>query len=194
MDRQCTLCKQVKPLDRFGIYKRSNTPRSWCKECCSKKADEYRRLHPEKFKASIKKYLENHRQEIRLRNRNWQKANPEKARLSCRNWYRRRRNKITMCLYSSLSQAFGRGLGTMNIWEILGYSYEEFTRHIEGRFKDGMNWDNHGEWEIDHIIPQNFFEFQSYKDVEFKMCWRLENIQPLWRRENKQKGNKALVA
>ena len=148
-----------------------------------------------KAKASIEKYLKSHRQEIRLRNRNWRQANPEKAKSACRNWYRRRKNKITTCLYSSLYQAFGHGFGTINVWEILGYSYEEFTKHIESRFEDGMSWDNHGEkWEIDHIIPQNFFEFQSYRDVEFKMCWRLENIRPLWRSENKQKGNKVLVA
>ena len=39
-----------------------------------------------------------------------------------------------------------------------------------------------------HIIPQSFFEFQSTDDVEFRMCWRLENLQPLWAFDNLSKG------
>ena len=99
-----------------------------------------------------------------------------------------------MCLRSAIQQALGGSLRNINTWDILGYNYAEFRKHIESHFKKGMNWNNHGKWEIDHIIPQSFFKFQSYRDVEFKMCWRLENIQPLWAKENKQKNNKILVA
>ena len=38
-------------------------------------------------------------------------------------------------------------------FEILGISYEEFSLYMERQFVDGMSWDNHGEWHIDHIIP-----------------------------------------
>lgn len=45
--------------------------------------------------------------------------------------------------------------------EILGYSFEEFKLHLESKFTDWMNWDNHGlyngspnyGWDIDHIKP-----------------------------------------
>jgi len=36
--------------------------------------------------------------------------------------------------------------------EILGYSAEELKIHLESLFKEGMTWDNYGEW---HILYQN---------------------------------------
>ena len=55
-----------------------------------------------------------------------------------------------------------------------------------------MSWDNYGRngWEIDHIKPISSFNFNSYKDKEFKECWSLENLQPLWAEENIRKSNK----
>ena len=52
-----------------------------------------------------------------------------------------------------------------------------------------MTWDNHGEWHIDHIVPISFFEYDSTDDVEFKYCWSLYNLQPLWSGENLRKYN-----
>ena len=53
-----------------------------------------------------------------------------------------------------------------------------------------MSWDNYGEWEIDHIKPINSFYYQSTDDLSFKECWKLENLQPLWKCENKEKANR----
>lgn len=36
--------------------------------------------------------------------------------------------------------------------------HEEFKNHIENLFLEGMSWDNHGEWHIDHIIPVSRFD------------------------------------
>jgi len=75
-------------------------------------------------------------------------------------------------------------------FELLGYSGEELTSHIESQFKDGMSWDNMDEWHIDHIRPVASFDFDSMDDPEFKKCWALSNLQPLWALENMQKGSK----
>ena len=53
-----------------------------------------------------------------------------------------------------------------------------------------MNWDNYGEWHIDHIKPISSFIFESSEDEEFKRCWSLDNLQPMWGIENIKKGNK----
>lgn len=29
----CSRCRQIKPIDAFGIDKRNGRPRSWCKAC-----------------------------------------------------------------------------------------------------------------------------------------------------------------
>jgi len=40
--------------------------------------------------------------------------------------------------------------------EYVGCTIEEFKAHIEAQFKEGMSWDNHGKWHIDHIIPLKY--------------------------------------
>ena len=53
-----------------------------------------------------------------------------------------------------------------------------------------MNWDNYGEWHVDHIIPKSSFNFSSKHDKEFKECWALDNLQPLWAEDNIAKSDK----
>jgi hypothetical protein len=75
-------------------------------------------------------------------------------------------------------------------FDILGYTPEDLILHLEKQFNDGMNWDNYGEWHIDHIKPISSFIFESSEDEEFKRCWSLDNLQPMWGIENIKKGNK----
>jgi hypothetical protein len=74
-------------------------------------------------------------------------------------------------------------------WEnLLGYTLEDLKNCLENQFKPGMSWNNYGNWHIDHKIPISFFEFRSHKDTEFKLCWCLGNLQPLWAKENISKN------
>jgi hypothetical protein len=75
-------------------------------------------------------------------------------------------------------------------FDVLGYTPNELIEHLEKQFIDGMNWENYGEWHIDHIRPISSFMFESSEDEEFKKCWSLENLQPMWGVENIRKGNK----
>lgn len=51
-----------------------------------------------------------------------------------------------------------------------------------------MSWDNYGEyWEIDHIIPKSQFDFTSYNDIGFQICWSLMNLRPLTVSENRSR-------
>ena len=76
---------------------------------------------------------------------------------------------------------------------ILGYDAQQLRDYLEAQFKPGMTFDNHGNkgWHIDHIKPRSSFNYTSMEDEEFKACWALENLQPLWAGENLQKGNLA---
>ena len=47
-----------------------------------------------------------------------------------------------------------------------------------------------GEWHIDHIIPKSVFNFTKPEHEDFKRCWALKNLQPLWAEENISKFNK----
>ena len=53
-----------------------------------------------------------------------------------------------------------------------------------------MNWENQGKWHIDHIIPISLWQFEIHTDREFRQCWALCNLQPLWGKDNLSKNNK----
>jgi hypothetical protein len=71
------------------------------------------------------------------------------------------------------------------IIEQLGYNTIELHNHLESLFKEGMTWDNYGEWEIDHKKPLSAFD----KDALPSEVNALSNLQPLWKIENQQKYN-----
>lgn len=73
---------------------------------------------------------------------------------------------------------------------LLGYSTKELLEHLESKFLDGMTWDNYGKWHVDHIRPDSSFQYKSTYDKDFKECWALSNLQPLWAKDNLKKGNK----
>lgn len=77
-------------------------------------------------------------------------------------------------------------------WEtIVGYTCKDLKQHLEKQFDNKMNWDNYGSyWHLDHIIPKSFFKFTTTEETEFKMCWSLNNLQPLEAIENMKKHNK----
>jgi putative phage-type endonuclease len=62
---------------------------------------------------------------------------------------------------------------------------------LETKFKEGMTWENHGEWHIDHIKP--CASFNLLDDYEQKKCFHYKNLQPLWATENLRKGDKELI-
>lgn len=71
---------------------------------------------------------------------------------------------------------------------LLGYSSEELKVHIEGLFKEGMQWRNHGEWHVDHIKPVSAFIREGITCM--KTINALSNLQPLWAKENLTKHAK----
>lgn len=58
---------------------------------------------------------------------------------------------------------------------LLGYSPEELRLHISKLFDKTMNWDNYGEWHIDHIIHVSFFK----DDTPVFIANSLDNLRPL---------------
>ena len=72
---------------------------------------------------------------------------------------------------------------------LLGYSADDLKTHLETQFADGMSWDNMSEWHIDHIRPIASFNYDSTEHPDFKKCWALNNLQPLWAADNLSKNN-----
>ena len=72
--------------------------------------------------------------------------------------------------------------------KVLGCSYAFFIFHIETQFKEGMNWENYGEWELDHIVPVSLGKTEE----EIISLNHYLNFQPLWASENLSKSNKVI--
>jgi hypothetical protein len=73
-------------------------------------------------------------------------------------------------------------------FDLLGYTFDALKRHLERKFLPGMSWDNMGEWHIDHIIPVTAFNFTSVDDADFKRCFALTNLRPMWAEDNMRKS------
>jgi hypothetical protein len=75
-------------------------------------------------------------------------------------------------------------------FEIVGYTREDLKNHLEKQFTKDMTWKafRNGDIHIDHIKPQSLFNLQDINDV--KECWSLNNLQPLWAKDNIVKSNK----
>ena len=70
----------------------------------------------------------------------------------------------------------------------LGCTLGELKRYLEEKFEVGMTWENHGEWHIDHKKPLCTFDLSNREDF-LKAC-HYTNLQPLWRKDNLEKGKK----
>jgi hypothetical protein len=55
-----------------------------------------------------------------------------------------------------------------------------------------MTWEKFmaGEIHIDHKVPESHFKYETPEDPQFKECWALHNLQPMWAKDNIQKGNR----
>ena len=154
----------------------------------------------EKRKEQRKKWYEENKEKKIEASKKWAEENPEKKRENNRK-FRKEKYHTDPCykLRSLTSNMVWKGLKEGKGGEsILPYvdwnSYEELKEHLESQFEDWMTWDNHGEWHIDHIIPQSVLleDVTSMDHPKFRECWALENLRPLEAKENISKGKKII--
>jgi hypothetical protein len=69
--------------------------------------------------------------------------------------------------------------------DFLGCTLEKLKEHLESQFVEGMSWDNHGKWHVDHIRPVSSFVLGDIEDL--KKCCHYTNLQPLWAADNLSK-------
>lgn len=132
------------------------------------------------------------REKYRLKQQLWTINNPEQHH---RNQYEYKKNQLKtdplaklrktlrVRLYSALTKNQKAGSAVRD----LGCTIEELKNYLEGKFKEGMNWDNHGEWHIDHIKPLSKFDLSIPE--QFKEACHYTNLQPLWAKDNLSKGD-----
>ena len=116
----------------------------------------------------------------------------EASRKYGREAYRKRRQSIEYKINDAISSSIYDALKENKAgrhWEYLvGYTLHDLMKHLKKQFKPGMTWSNYGEWHVDHVVPRSAFNFTKYTHLDFKRCWALKNLQPLWGNDNLKKG------
>lgn len=172
-------------------------------EIMAEKSRRYRQRHPEVVSDYNKRYREENKEKVAEIKKQWRERNKDRD-----NKRRNERVKNKLEQDRELAISYKLNLGMANSinhslkgrkngrsWEsLVGYTLKDLMAHLEARFKPGMTWENHGRsgWHIDHIRPIASFNFTSPDDPEFRECWTLENLQPLWAEENLRKGAKVI--
>lgn len=168
---------------------------------------DWRKRNPDKHSATQKRWYEKHKDEVALHWRNYWEANkeillPRKLEWNKANrdqinaWVRNRRKADPMFrLTNSIRSAIGRSLRQNKDgqhWEdLVGYTLDDLRTHLERKFLSDMTWENYGsDWHVDHVRPVSSFYFTSPDDPDFRECWALPNLQPLWAHENHVKSSK----
>jgi len=158
------------------------------------KAKEYYQTHKEELKRRAAEYCKQNRDKVREKVRRYETMNPTKIREYRRTSDKKRRANPSYRLHKNVSRVINyllaSGKDRRSTEELLGYSIAKLRAHLEKQFQPGMTWENYGEWHTDHKIPISAFNFETPDDIDFKRCWALKNLQPLWKRENIVKGGK----
>jgi hypothetical protein len=152
-------------------------------------------------------YLKDGGAAAKLRAKLWKQKNPERTKELARLWKkknpeRHRENKRRAWLKrkSTLRGRINHNMGRL-LWmalhhkggkrgkswqELLGFTPDQLRLHLEARFLPGMTWDAYlrGEIHTDHIKPISWFNYDSTEHPDFKACWSLDNLQPMWAKDN----------
>lgn len=206
----CSKCKESLPLESFSKKSQNKDGLNSICRCCIKvlsrkyyennntklkeKSRDSRLKNPEYNKEYYSKnlnYFKNYNDNTTEKRKIWQQNNydritenrrkrwekyPElklKARLRSYYWFHLKKSKTSK---------------TNSSIKMLGCSIQEFKEKLESMFEPGMTWDNYGEWHLDHIRPCASFDLSD--PVQLAECFHFSNFQPLWAKDNLQKGSK----
>jgi hypothetical protein len=159
----------------------------------------YYKKNREKILEYFSDWQKENREHLNTYHQKWREKNIDKHRDYKRKYEKHRKDTDPLYkLISNFRTAIYQVLKESNVeknghyFDILKYSPEELISHLENQFKDGMTWDNYGEWHVDHIKAISLYNIKEIGDEEFMKCWSLSNLQPMWGEENIRKSNKVL--
>ena len=171
----------IKTFDDFPKASRSDDGYSnECTNCRTKMHNIRKAKNPKKIKDYQTKYTLAHKAEKRIYDRKY-----EKQRLATDPSFKARHATRQM-LKDVLKRGKVKKTKTTN--ELLGYSSEELMDNIESKFKSGMTWLNHGDWDIHHKKEVVTFSLANndgtLNESELRKCNSLDNLIPLWKDEH----------
>jgi len=203
--KRCYRCEQIKPPDAFYSDKsRLDGKDTVCRICRSEVNTTSWAKHKQARNEKKREYHQRFPLERKERNIKWRSKNKERCHGYCHKWEKNHRDMVNarhhrhrqnpmIRLHQAISAGIRAAIASWKngrSWEsLVGYTLADLRFHLEAQFLDGMTWENYGAWHIDHKIPVSWWHFGGPEDSEFKQCWALCNLQPLWAVDNLTKGH-----
>lgn len=181
----------------------------------------YRLRHPERVKASQKKYELAHHNELLSKNRLWRKTHPDyqrtwnlkrpgknyqywkkwaaKSRAHINRYERNRCATVPSYhlgkrLRSRIRYALRRAKAgkTTSALALTGCSIAFLVEYLKSKFLAGMSWENYGKmWEVDHKRPCAAFNLSDPSQQH--ACFHYSNLQPLFVGDNRRKNYRITI-
>lgn len=168
------------------------------------KTRRWRENHPEYVETArenARRWHQEHREQRNADKKVWTAANLDHV-----NRQRRERLNAKLAADPEFAARYRLNLGMANSinhslngrkngvrWQnLVEYILEDLMSHLESQFLPGMTWENRtlDGWHIDHIRPRASFTYTTPDAPEFKECWALSNLRPLWAIDNLRKGGR----
>jgi hypothetical protein len=181
--KNCTGCRELKPLSAYHKCARSNDGHDWYCIACKKTIRRRTYLkNREKTLSDNARWRDANRLKMRALAKDWKARNPDRFRELVKRWYSRPAARIHASVATRIRDTLaGKKLGR-GVEVIIGYKIAELVAHLERQFLRGMTWANYGDWHIDHITP-----LASFAAAEIRAAWALPNLRPLWAIDNQRK-------
>ena len=167
---------------------------------------EYMKEYRQKKSEELKQYYYDNKEKQKERNKIFLEKNPnfvkewkEKNPNYNKEYFKKRKQDPIkgpiIKLQNSIINSVYRGIKSINgiksqkTLDILGLkNWDEFKKHIESQFTEGMTWDNYGRevnisWSIDHTIPIS----SATTLDEVKKLNHYTNLKPMWHIDNIKK-------
>ena len=182
MEKKCTKCGETKSLEEYhkqkgGKYGR----RGRCKECRNAYQKAYSQTEARKAKRKAYQKAYSQTEARKAKRKAYRESEAGKAKRKATQKNRRQTDpvyKLQCNLRSGFCQWIKRNQKTCKTEQYVCCSYQELLDNLESQFEEGMSWENHGEWHIDHFKAQS--RFDPTIEEEAYMCWHYTNLQPMW--------------
>ena len=196
----CTACHNERVREQIKEPANAESRKRYAAEYvksgkAAKSSREWRKKNPESARASAVKWKGKNKDHIREAYQKWRDENRDK----CSAKQQRADAKIKTDPYLVLRKrlkarlrAMLKGSATGTSEKLFGFTRDELVNHFKNQFTLGMTWEAlmRGEIHIDHKRPVSSFNITSVDDPDFKVCWGLDNLQPLWAEDNYSKSAK----
>ena len=205
MSKICTKCGIEKEETYFNKDKsKKDGLYSSCKDCNREKQNENSKKtwiktkdleeYKEKRKILRKKHWEEFKEKESENHKKWVSENRNIRREHFKNFKIKHKDEIDYKIKNNLRSRTRLALLSQHQHKdnkmvyYLGCSIFEYKEYLKEHFKEGMSFDNYGEWHIDHIKPISLFDL-TIKEEVYK-AFHYTNTQPLWAIDNIRKNNR----